>query len=239
MKARSRHIQSIERAMALLELLKAYPQGARLTDLCVPNGLTKSTAHGLLDTLADMGYVTHQGSRYLLGSRIQTLAHAGHDRNERLRQLFTPALQAFNESCEANCFLAIPSGARTYLTLDALDAGGHPLTQQDDDQRDALRTSAVGKVFLAHDPMLARRVRRSAPLGKDLEHELLRINECGYALDIQASEPGLNCMAIPLRVKGKVVGALGTSGPADRLAPQVMQLMAKRAMRDLFELVKY
>ena len=237
MSSSNRPIQSVERAMFLLEMLKEHPQGASLAELCEPLHLSKSTAHGLLRTLADMGYVSQQGGLYISGLRAHTLAPQHHSPGTDLRQRFTPALRAFNELCGADCFLTVASGNRTYLTLAGLNRAGLPLVLPTDTQRDALRTSAAGKVLMANDPALARQVRRLAPLDRSLEQELLQIAERGFALDVQSALKDLNCMAIPLRHKGKVVGALGTSGAPNELDPASMQLMAKRALRELCTMV--
>ena len=239
MTTHSRHIQSVEKAMGLLEQLRTFSDGASLADLCAANGLTKSTAHGLLSTLVELGYVAHHGARYSLGARALALSVPHNDATERIRELFTPALYAFNELCGSDCFLTVPGGTRSYLTLEALDANGRSFRIEEDSRRDAIRTSAVGKVFLAHDADLARRIRRNASLGPSLEAELVQVRDRGFAIDHQGSQPNLNCLAIPLRVKGRVVGALGTSGLADQLRPAVLQIKAKRALRQLYELVKY
>lgn len=237
MSTNNRHIQSVERAMYLLETLKEHPQGASLAELCEPLHLSKSTAHGLLRTLADMGYARQQGSLYFAGLRTHTLAPEHISPSADLRQRFIPALRAFNELCGADCFLTVASGNRTYLTLAGLNRDGLPLVLPADTQRDALRTSAAGKVLLANDPALARQVRRAAPLERSLGQELLQIAERGFALDLQSALKNLNCMAIPLRHRGKVVGALGTSGAPNELNPIHMQSMAKRALRELCTMV--
>ena len=238
MTTRSRQIQSVERAMGLLEQLRDLSQGARLADLCAANGLTKSTAHGLLSTLVELGYVTHRGNRYWLGNRVRSLAQSPHDPAQRIRELFSPALHAFNELCESDCFLAVASGTRSYLTLEAVDRDGVLFEPIIDNQRDALCTSAVGKVLLAHDEQLARRIRREGAIDRSLERDLELVRNVGFAVDHQASLPDLNCMAIPLRLQGQVVGALGTSGSASTLRPALLQLKAKQALRQLYDLVK-
>ncbi|MCQ9425526.1 helix-turn-helix domain-containing protein [Pseudomonas sp. LJDD11] len=233
---RNRAIQSLERGMSLLEQLKIKPQGARLQELCAATGLSCSTGHGLLDTLVELGYVNRCGTHYSLGLRMGALAESGTAPASRLRELFNPALRAFNELCEENCVLAVPGGTRNYLALAALDRHGRPLEWSADARRDRLTTSAVGKVFLANDPALLRRIRRKQALGPVLEQELAQIGKSGFALDLQNSEQGLHCMAIPLRLNGRLVGALGTGAPAGRLQSAVMSRLARRAMRDLLHL---
>ncbi|WP_205297814.1 helix-turn-helix domain-containing protein [Pantoea sp. Cy-639] len=238
MSANHRQIQSLERAMHLLELIRAEGGRARLNDLAERSGLGKSTVHGLLDTLMSLGYVAREQRHYVLGLRLRQLAQPVHDTEQRLRQAFSPALRAFTELCGESCFLAVPGGTRAYLTLAALDGRGQPLQLPGDIRRDGLATSAIGKVLLAHDPHLARQMARSRPMPQVLEQELQQIGNQGFALDLGASRPDLHCVALPLRLRGQVVAALGAGGPAERLPPPVMRRLAGQAMRSLFDLVK-
>ncbi|WP_412564939.1 helix-turn-helix domain-containing protein [Thalassobius sp. MITS945101] len=50
-------VQSVQRAMALLERIAASSCGARLTDLARDAGLAASTVHRLLTTLEQSGFV--------------------------------------------------------------------------------------------------------------------------------------------------------------------------------------
>lgn len=238
MENRSRHIQSLERAMALLEALREQGGEARLADLAQSTGLSRSTVHGLLDTLVTLGYVSRAQTRYSLGLRLHHLAEPLDGRGAALRQSFAPALRAFAELCGERCYLAVPAGTRGFLTLAALDGQGRPLAPQPAAARAALSTSAIGKVLLAHDRSLLRRLRRDAALPDSLEGELQQVGRQGFALDLQGSERDLNCVALPLRLRGQVVAALGAGGPASSLSPALMQRLAGRAMRELFDLIK-
>lgn len=225
--------------MQLLDALRDLGGSARLTELAMQCGMGKSTAHHLLDTLVGTGHVARTGRQYCLGARLALLAGQPADgHTQRLQRAFAPALHAFSDMTGQNCFLAIAGGTRAYLTLAALDGQGQPLYLPRDECRDALLTSAVGKIFLAHDGQLLRRLRRSVALGAPLENELARVNAQGYALDIGASAPDLNCVALPLRVRGSVVAALSASGGAAQLGPRQMRAAAARAMRELFNVIK-
>ncbi|WP_310632911.1 helix-turn-helix domain-containing protein [Paraburkholderia sp.] len=238
MEHEARSIQSVQRAMRLLEALSELGGSARLGELADAVGLSKSTVHGVLDTLVEMGYVTRERTRYALGHRLESTARPVRAQSDTLRKSFAPALRAFNEMCGENCFLTVPGGTRAYLILDALDVDGRALSLPADARRDALITSAAGKIFLANDPVLAGRLRGARRISSDLEAELATIGAEGFAVDMEASERDLNCVALPLRVRGKVVAALSAGGPATRLNPAFMRRLAKRSMRDLFNLIK-
>ncbi|MCT7656293.1 IclR family transcriptional regulator [Oceanimonas sp. NS1] len=234
----NRRIQAVERAMALLEAISAAGGEARLVDLAERLGLNKSTLHGLLNTLAAMGYVSRHGTRYALGLRLRDIAQPLADADAALRSAFAPALQELARRSNETCYLAVPCGTREYLYIDAVEGNGSLRLASPRGRREGLTTSAIGKVFLAHDPQLARSLRRAGMLPAALEQELQHIGETGYALDLEEAEPGLNCLALPLRQQGRVVAALGLAGPAQRLRPATMRKLVMAFMRDLFGMLK-
>ncbi len=71
-------VQSVERAILLLELLAASGGGAALTEIARQTGLNISTCHHLLATLMRAGYVTQLPNRrtYALGARVLHLGQA-------------------------------------------------------------------------------------------------------------------------------------------------------------------
>ncbi|CAI1147853.1 Acetate operon repressor [Serratia entomophila] len=234
----SRKIQSVERAMSLLETIAASGGDARLVDLAERSGLHKSTIYGLLNTLASMGYITRSGTRYSLGLRLRAIAQTLVDSDQDLKAFFAPMLQFAAELSGEACYLAVPCGTREYLYLDAADANGPQPVFSGRGRREGMLTSAIGRVLLADKPDIIRSLRRAGTLPAGVDKELLAIIQRGYALDLQEAEPGLHCLALPLRRQGKIVAALGISGPAQRLSQERMQQLAGEVMRKKFGIIK-
>ena len=71
-------IQSVDRALLLLETIAEAGGEATLTDLANRTGLNISTCHHLLATLIKRGFAAKVSGRrlYALGSRIHSLSHA-------------------------------------------------------------------------------------------------------------------------------------------------------------------
>ncbi len=71
-------IQSVDRALSLLEALAEAGGEASLTDLSRRTCLNVSTCHHLLSTLVNWGYVAKVPGRrsYALGARVLYLGHA-------------------------------------------------------------------------------------------------------------------------------------------------------------------
>ncbi|MFK3683340.1 IclR family transcriptional regulator [Pseudomonas sp. NPDC088890] len=231
-------IQSVERAMLILEAIAASGGQIRLVDLATQSGLHKSTLHGLLNTLAAMGYISRRGTHYALGLRLRDIAQPLNDADALLREAFCPALHALAARCGETCFLAVPCGTREYLYMDAVEGNGTLRIASPRGRREGLTTSAIGKIFLAYDEDLQRSLRRAGLLPADLGSELMAIADTGYALDLEEAEPGLNCVALPLRMQGRVVAALGVAAPAARLPKAELRKLAVQSMRDMFDMLK-
>lgn len=112
----NKRIQSVERAMAILETIAAAGGEARLVDLAETMGLHKSTMHGLLNTLAALGYVSRQGTGYALGLRLREIAQPLNDADALLKEAFAPALSALVQLTGETCYLAVPCGTRNTCT---------------------------------------------------------------------------------------------------------------------------
>lgn len=234
----SRKIQSVERAMSLLEAIAAQGGNARLVDLSEQLGLHKSTIYGLLNTLASMGYITRHGTRYALGLRLRTIAQSLIDTDQDLKTLFSPILRFVADVSGEICYLAVPCGTREYIYLDAIDSDGSLPIFNGRSRREGMTTSAIGKVMLADKPEIIRSLRRAGNISEKLEKELQFIIQKGYALDLEEAEPGLHCLALPLRHQGQVIAALGISAPSQRLSKEKMNQLAIKIMQQKFDIIK-
>ncbi|MCH4247478.1 MAG: IclR family transcriptional regulator [Acinetobacter populi] len=234
----NRKIQSVERAMILLEIISAAGGKMRLVDLVKQTGLHKSTLHGLLNTLATLGYIIKKDNSYALGLRLREIAQPLADADQQLRCLFTPVLHALQQISQETCYLAVPCGTREYLYIDAIEGQNNLRLASPRGLRESLTTSAIGKVLLANDVQLLRSLRKASLVSPALEQELILIAQNNYALDLGEAEPDLCCLALPLRYQGKVVAALGTAGPSFRLDKIKLEQMAKQLISEKFDHLK-
>jgi IclR family transcriptional regulator, acetate operon repressor len=236
MMSEGRLIQSIERAAAILEIIAQEGGAARLQHIAEQAKLGKTTAHNLLKTLDELGYVHRRAgdSRYYLGGRILNLARIAGD-DGALRSRLRPALEAVARRTGAMVYLAVPSGDKVcYLDAiepsHALRMGACPIGV-----RKPVEGSAVGLVFLAFMPRLGKRVlaSRADALGPQILSEIRTVATRGFALDLENSKPGLHCVAIPWREGGEVRASVGLSVPSARLSPQALTDMAWMMMKEV------
>jgi DNA-binding IclR family transcriptional regulator len=92
-----RGIQSVDRALNILEMLAQSRQGLPLMQLSVQTGLNFSTCHHLLATMARRGYVSQDKHTkyYFLGNRIFGLSD-GRTQQLDLLAYAKPALEELN-----------------------------------------------------------------------------------------------------------------------------------------------
>lgn len=208
-------IQSVSRALHLLEILARSGGSARLKEISETAALTVPTTHNLLNTLVSLGYVRRrQGdARYYLGDRILNIARvAGND--ARLRERLRPVLKRMYETTGETVFLAVPSGDEIYF-LDAIESRKLLHVAAQPGERVTMTGSAIGQLFLAHNSSL--RARTDVP--PDIQHELDRIARDGFATDHEQVFDGIAAVAVPWIEDGEMLAGFGVAAPGNRLTP--------------------
>ncbi len=68
------HVGSLERGLAVMEILARHPAGMTLTEMAEEAGLTRAGARRFLLTLTVTGYATQSGRTFSLSPRLLTVA---------------------------------------------------------------------------------------------------------------------------------------------------------------------
>ncbi len=220
-------VQSIERAAAVLRLLSGGTGRLGCVEVANSLGLAKGTAHGILRTLQEVGFVEQDrpSGKYLLGAGLLHLTAWHLDPNE-LRSLalnWTDTLAARSgESVrlgvlDGRSVLVVHHGFRPDDSEQLLEVGA----------RMPVHACALGKVLLAYDAGAASLAARGAlpaytrltcATPRRLTAALRQVREQGWALEAEEREMGQAGIAAPVRDRGGLtVAAVGISGPVDRL----------------------
>ncbi len=222
-------IQSIERAVAILEFIASNGGAARLTEIANEVGISKTTAHNIVNTLLHLGYAQKQQGdmRYHLGGRILNLARVMGDDNE-LRLRWHPVLERIAQITGETVYLAVPSGDEV-LYLDAIESSLTLRTGCVAGTRESMKDSAIGLVFLAFMSGFRQRFIAKYPelLDSNLENQIQAVVEDNYALDLENHTAGFHCVAIPIQENADIRACLGLSGPAFRLPEERLKEAAQ------------
>lgn len=222
-----RTIQSVERALILLEQVAAAPEGLTLAEMAELSGLNASTCHHLVATLANRGYIARLGRRrgYILGSKIREL-HELADRDRDPASLIRDDLKALGARLGYGVQFAVLSECSLLTQLSFSD----PLERIDEpdelEKMTALHATATGKSILAWIPDielvrvisangLSSYTPRTITTLSGLIEELRLVRRRKYAIDDEEFREGIVCVGSALReVGGAVIGAISATLPA-------------------------
>jgi len=238
-------VESVDRALRMLQELAAHGSGATLDELATAGGLPKSSAHRTLSALRERGFATQQpDGRYLAGPELLRVAFEFYDRID-LRVALHPILVRLNREVNETIHLGVLDGA-DIVYLDKLEPS-HPiaLTSRVGGRNPAYCTG-VGKALLAwtfpsddairgwiaeHGPLEVRTSTTITEPGA-LAREMARIRSDGYARDMEESEQGVRCLAAPLFFGGSVPrAAVSIAAPRERLSAARMRSLAPILLR--------
>lgn len=237
-RGRGRTIQSLARALDLLELLCRHGQELGVTELAHALRLSKSTVHGLISTLVHRGYLRQNPvtAKYWLGVRLLELGSAVETQLD-LVQLATPVIRHLvDEYRETAHLVTHDEGEVVYIHKLECSESLRMCSQVG--RRLPLHCTGVGKAIAAFlppydlDAIVARRglPARTGNTITDLARfrsELATIRAQGVAFDHEEAEEGLKCVAAPIfDHQGLVVAALSLAGPAYRIDAKRTQLVA-------------
>ena len=235
-------VQSVDRALTLLETLARSTGGTPLTELALSAGLNISTCHHLLATLVKWGYVAKvPGRRYALGARGLHLGQAFLKQVDLPRRAH-PLIERISAETGETVHLAVLQGD-AIITL--LRREGRHAVRVDTGAlgaSDAPHATATGKAMLAWLPeheirriLASKRMDAFTPntiTDPDrLIEELRLVRRNGHALDKEEFQPGVFCVGAAIRDHlGAVVGAISASTPTLRATDGHLALMRDSVM---------
>lgn len=245
---RSSGVQSLERALDILEVLGRSDGELGVSEIGEEVGLANGTVHRLLATLTHRGYARQnpRGRKYTLGVKTLMLASSAH---ERLGPFSRPFLRELMEASGESSNLATLDKT-SVIYLEQVPSPRMVRMFTEPGNRVTPHSSGTGKVLLAYqtehavDSILRRTelprfTKYTTTDPGRLKEELARIREQGYALDSEEMEEGVRCLAAPVfGPDGGIVAAISISGPVGRLDGSRLDEMIpliKRVAREFSE----
>lgn len=228
-------VQSLDRALDILEALSQTPQGMTLSALSAAVGLHISTTYRLVSALAARGYTTKDllSGKYRLtlrlfavGSRVSSVL--------QILEAARPLLDEFAGTTGEAVHLVQREGDEVTYLYKAEPFVSTVRMSSCVGMHNPMYCTGVGKSILALLPEQEVRAiwSRTKPVPytpttivtlSALEQELASIREQGYALDREEHEPGVCCVAVAIRDdSGNPVAAISISAPTERLTEAVI-----------------
>lgn len=226
-----RSVQSVDRALDLLETLATADGEVSITSVAARTGLHVSTVHRLLATLLRRGYVRQnpETSRYYAGAKLATLAE-GRSRYGELRLAARPILRAITEATRETTNLVVLDDV-TAVYIDTVPSPQVVRLFTAVGNRVPLHATGAGKCLLGalpadkREPLIERLDLRAYTPHTIVDRAALRraLDEArarGFAIDDEEYDDGVRCIAVPVGGTNDTVAALSVSAPASRFSRQ-------------------
>jgi IclR family KDG regulon transcriptional repressor len=215
---------TVSKASRVLDLFTRETPEWGVTDTALELQVPRSSAHDLLDTLAQTGLLRRvEGNRYRLGLKLLTLSDAALD-SLAVRGQARGVMECLAQKLKATVHLATLDGTDV-VYLDKVTAEGGPaIALSGVGRRLPLHCTAVGKALLAHqspgticqtlDRLAMEPVTdRTISSVDTLRFELASSCHSGIARDREGSVLGVCCHAAPITEAGRVTAAISLSVP--------------------------
>lgn len=231
-------VQSVERAIALVEILAQSSGGTSLTDIAQRAGLNISTCHHLLATLMKAGYVAQVPGRrtYALGARVLHLGQA-FMRQVDLPRRAQPVLDRLNAVTGEAVHLAVLQGDRVVTVAKREARHAVRVDTGVIGTAEPPHATATGKAMLAWLPEdhvkrildangMARFTPATVTDRSVLIEEMRHVRRNGFAFDRGEFQAGVVCVGAAVRDhSGAVIGSLSASAPEFRVSQDHLSLM--------------
>lgn len=228
-RAAGRPVQSVVRALAVVETLAEHPEGLGVNELARRIDVSASTVSRLLGTLEAGGIVEREAAGpYRLGLRLVALADGVLARLD-VRDLARPHLRALVAQTGETATLSVPGG-REAVTVDFLAGGSSVVSLARLGRPSVLHATAVGKAMLAFggapgleggDIALPAFTPRTIVDPSALAAEIEEIRRRGWSEALGEREADLNAIAAPVFGRARSLAAIiGLQAPASRLTAE-------------------
>jgi len=238
------NVQSLERALTLLNILSDHPNGIQISRLAEKTGLSKSTIHRLLSTLLNMKYVTQdpKTEKYGLGYQVLYLSR-NMTANSGLISSTRPILELLCEDINETIHLCVEDNSEV-VYIDKIESSQTIRMYSRIGSRNPMYCTGVGKILLSGMDEenfkqatisidFVKRTAKTIDSLEELQKEIERVKKQQYALDNIENEEGIRCIAAPIRdFSGKIVASFSVSGPVHRITMERIHDELIRKMRE-------
>lgn len=221
-------IQSVERALKILDLFDERERELPITEISKRMNLHKSTVHSLLKTLQQQHYISQneENGKYSLGLKLlergsMVIGHLD------LRNVARKHLEWLSATTNLTIHLVILDG-KEGVYVDKVEGSGVTVLYSRIGRRVPIHTSAVGKSLVATKTdselnLLLDGYHFTKPTEKSISskeqflEEIVKVRSAGYSIDNEENEPGIFCLAVPIKnYSGNVIAAVSISMPASK-----------------------
>ena len=232
---------SVKKAFDILRIISSSREGIGLNEISRKLAIAKSTVHGIISALEDVGAVRRDPGtrRYELGPTLFELGRHMYIQKD-LREVARPVMEAFMEEVQETVFLCTLNGdQRSILVLDTVECRHDLKITSPVGSTLPLFSTAPGKAILAimddeeirkiiKEKGITRYTERSITDPEQLIEEIRGVRHNGYAADYEEYMSGVRAVAARLSGERNLSAAIYVVGFKTSLNKEKMDILSKR-----------
>lgn len=225
-------VQSIDRALRIVEIISTRKEGIGVTELAEKLGLNKSSIFRILATLLSHGFIEQvpETKKYKLGYIYLELSTRLLDSID-IRKEAIPYLRELEQISNEVIHLVIYA-QKEAVYIEKLEGNETLRMHSQVGKRAPMHCTSAGKVILANLPReeaieiirqngLPMHTEKTITNEQDLMKNVNMIKAQGFGIEREENETGITCIAAPLfNHRGEVAGAISISGTALRMTDE-------------------
>lgn len=243
-------VQSIERALVILEIVSDYIDGLGITEISNRVNLHKSTIHRLLSTLIYKGYIIQDPEtlKYKTTLKLYELGYKKVAKADILTasKPYTRMLKTFTNEV---VHLVVRDG-NEIVYIDKVEAENKITMASTIGKRNALYRTSVGKAILSYlsiedivkiwkESTIIKKTPNTIDNLDQMIEELHKVKKLGYAVDEEEDEIGIRCIgAAILNKDGIAEGAISISGPTTRITKELVSIYGEQVKNYALQISK-
>lgn len=235
-------LQSLDRAVAVLELLGESDGPLSLAEVCERMKVHKSTAHRSLMVLERSALIerTHD-NRFRLGLKLYELGNRAVEQVD-LRARIRPYFRRLASQLGETVHLGVLQKT-SVIYLEKIEPNRRVCMSSKTGSSNPVYCTSMGKAILAFLPQdmleqtvskikFVRYTAKTIGSSEELLKSLERIRRRGYAIDDEEIEAGVRCVGAPVFDDNHFpIAAVSISGPSSRIRVQNLPVVAEHLLR--------
>ncbi|MEG1801077.1 MAG: IclR family transcriptional regulator [Oscillospiraceae bacterium] len=216
-------IQSVERALDIIEVLSTESSGLGITEISSRVGLAKSTVHRFMTTLTERGYAAQcSDGKYKLGLKLIESVSC-YINSLELQTEARPYLAAITSRLGLTAHLGILDGDQV-VYIEKMDVFAGVKLYSQIGLRTNAYCSSLGKCLLSKYPVdklddimvhcsFEKFTENTIGSLDELKAALVQVRKDGWAMDNEEYEMGHRCIGAPIfDYRGDIIAAVSASG---------------------------
>lgn len=246
-------VQSIDRAVAILECFNTDKKELRLSEISEKLDLNKSTVHGIVTTLKYHGFISQneETQKYKLGVRFVEFGDLFMN-SLNIRSAAISVIEKVCDKIEETIHVGMLDGL-DIVWIEKKECTKSIKTSTKIGARLPVYTTADGKVILSYldkdkirnylPKKIPKYTQNTITNKVEFLKKLEEIKESGYTIDNEEFVEGIKCVAAPIfDHDGNVRFSLSTTGPAFRMTEEKINelvVIIKEAANEISRRIGY